>query len=56
MSLMADDKTELMWVEEPTIVDGAVSYAYSNIGRATATFVTHATGCGTELSRGWSVS
>jgi len=36
---MADDKTELMWVEEPTIVDGAVSYAYSNIGRATATFV-----------------
>ena len=39
MSLMADDKTELMWVEEPTIVDGAVSYAYSNIGRATATFV-----------------
>ena len=39
MSSMAEDKTELMWVEEPTIVDGAVSYAYSNIGRATATFV-----------------
>ena len=36
---MAEDKTELMWVEEPTVVDGAVSYAYSNIGRATATFV-----------------
>jgi len=28
-----------MWVEAPTIVDGAVSYAYSNIGTATATFV-----------------
>ena len=39
MSSMAEDKTELMWVEEPTVVDGAVSYAYSNIGRATATFV-----------------
>jgi hypothetical protein len=36
---MADEKVDLMWVEAPTIVDGAVGYAYSNIGTATATFV-----------------
>jgi hypothetical protein len=36
---MADDKTQLTWVQQPTVVDGAVSYAYSNSGGAAATFV-----------------
>jgi hypothetical protein len=36
---MADEKTELTWVEQPSIVDGHVSYAYRNSGTAAAVFV-----------------
>ena len=39
MAPMADENATLMWVDEPAIVNAAIAYAYSNIGTATATYV-----------------